>query len=268
MAKLDTPFLFTGSLGNVSAYTMRGTDKIILRTKGGATKQMIKTAPQFEMTRLINAEFGGRAKAGSLLLQSISPMKALADHNLSGPVNALLKPVQAMDTEHGLGQRSILFSRGAHMLSGYNLNRQYPFDGIVRTPVTYGMDAVHRSASLEIPEMLPGINFHVPGRYAYFGLIVVLGMVPDLHHGPAGYAPAGERNSWPPPVIFYSAWYPVSKGSPGLSVLLEQTPPPDNGYGLVLSIGIRFGAPGDGGNIEQVKWAGSARLLLGKGSVG
>ncbi len=44
MGTRSNNFAFTGSLGNYSAYTMRGHDGIILRTKGGASKNRIKNA--------------------------------------------------------------------------------------------------------------------------------------------------------------------------------------------------------------------------------
>lgn len=245
---------------------MRGSDKIILRTKGGASKQMIKTSPKFKVTRKLNTEFGGRAKASSLLLKALWPLKPLADYNLSGPVNALLKPIQAMDTDYELGQRSILFSRGAPLLSGFHYNRIYPFDSVVRAPVSFTMDMAQLSAAMEIPDMLPGINFHPPARQAFFGFVAVLGMVPDLHYSNKAYAPEIPLLQLPQPATFFSEWYPVSKGAPGMSLLLELTQPPVQGYGLVLGIGIRYGAPGNDGAIEQVKWAGSAKVLMGNGS--
>ncbi|HEX3009510.1 MAG TPA: hypothetical protein VHO90_18030 [Bacteroidales bacterium] len=44
MARLKGTVEFTGSLGNITAYTMRGSDKIILRARGGrAGKKLRKT---------------------------------------------------------------------------------------------------------------------------------------------------------------------------------------------------------------------------------
>ena len=42
MAILKGPIKYTGNLDDLSAYTMRGTDKIILRRKGGASALQIK----------------------------------------------------------------------------------------------------------------------------------------------------------------------------------------------------------------------------------
>ncbi len=64
MLKLTGSILFTGSMDNFSAYTMQGYDGIILRKKGGASKEKIKTGRNFYLTRKHNAEFGASSQAG------------------------------------------------------------------------------------------------------------------------------------------------------------------------------------------------------------
>jgi hypothetical protein len=54
---------FIGSLGTLSAYKRKDSDKIILRGKGGPSKEQIKNGAQFELTRHNISEFGGRSKA-------------------------------------------------------------------------------------------------------------------------------------------------------------------------------------------------------------
>ncbi len=46
MASLKGNIAFTGSLGNLSAYSRKDLNNIILRTKGGASGKVIKTAPR------------------------------------------------------------------------------------------------------------------------------------------------------------------------------------------------------------------------------
>jgi hypothetical protein len=63
MARLISEIQFTGSLGNLSAYQMRGEKSVILRTKGGPSRRLIKTSKKFDLVRRYNAEFGGRSTA-------------------------------------------------------------------------------------------------------------------------------------------------------------------------------------------------------------
>src|SRR5687768_10428056 len=133
MAQLDGVIQFTGSLQNLSAYKMRGSDKIIIRKKGGPTKKQIKYSPGFENTRLNNKEFGGRAVAAACIKHCLRPLMFLADYNITGPLNALLRPIQKMDTKSVRGTRHILLSEQPRLLEGFSLNRRYMFDSIVRT---------------------------------------------------------------------------------------------------------------------------------------
>ena len=108
MAKLEGDIQFTGSLNNLSAYKMRGSDKIILRKKGGPTKKQIKHSKNFENTRRNNMEFGGRAMAAAAIKHCLHPFGFLADHNITATLNALLGAIQKMDTTSGWGKRHVL----------------------------------------------------------------------------------------------------------------------------------------------------------------
>ncbi len=48
---------FTGRLGPASVYKMRGHDKLVIRSRGGASKKRIKTHPNFDATRSLNREW-------------------------------------------------------------------------------------------------------------------------------------------------------------------------------------------------------------------
>ena len=94
MALLESLLQFTGSMGNVSAYRMRGVDKIIIRKKGGATRDKIKNNPEFERTRQQNMEFSGRARGVHWMMAALRPLKVVADYSLSGPLNKVMKYIQ------------------------------------------------------------------------------------------------------------------------------------------------------------------------------
>src|SRR3989337_1041067 len=97
MALLESDIQFTGPLGNLSAYRMRGVDKIIVRKKGGASKKRIKNDPEFERTRENNTEFSGRAAGVRWVMRALMPLRRVADYNLCGPINKLMKHVQDED---------------------------------------------------------------------------------------------------------------------------------------------------------------------------
>lgn len=261
MAQMIPGFMFTGSVSNLSAYKRRDSDKVILRTKGGASKEKIKQLPSFEKTRKINKEFGGRSTTCKWIRRALNPQLPLADYNIAGTLNGLLIPVQKLDTENPYGQRSVCLSKQPSLLSGFSLNQSYPFDSTVRNPVAFTLSRDSLSASVEIPALLPGINFHAPGKHPLYSFVTALGIVPDVVFDGVEYdVPIDYNTLGAKPVE--SAWYPVLNGSPALRIEVSYPiPPPDSAFSIMLSIGIRFGTVADGGVVHQVEHAGSAKVL-------
>src|SRR6218665_2973625 len=110
MSQLESEIAFTGSFGGLSAYRMKGSDKIILRSKGGAKKERIKNDSSFVNTRRNNAEFGARALMSRCITRGMNSVRWLADYNMSGPLNAFLRPLQKMDGVSEWGKRCIRLS--------------------------------------------------------------------------------------------------------------------------------------------------------------
>ena len=262
MAKLNPNFSFTGSLGNLSAYPMKGVEGIVVRTKGGATKEKIKTSPKFERTRELNAEFGGRATASQWIMHALWPQKALADYNMAGPVNALVKVIQVLDTESTHGKRHIVLSKNPRLLEGFSLNRKNPFDSTLRNPVGYAVSREGLSAHIGIPALLPGINFFGPNNYPMYSLQAILGIVPDLFCTNNKYQPSDTGYILNDFTAAFTGWYPMQQGSPALALDIQlPRVPPDASFSLMLSIGIRYGRMIDASTVQQVKHVGCAKIL-------
>jgi hypothetical protein len=262
MAKLNAPFSFTGPLGNISVYMMRGVDKPVVRQKGGPSKETVKNSPRLANTRKINDEFGGRATAAKWVTRHIFPLKQLADYNIVGPLNALLKPIQLLDTVHALGQRDVVLSKSPQLLSGFSLNRNNGFDSTVRNPLSFSLDRATLSAQVDIPALLPGINFWAPVRFPMYSIVVSVGVIPDLFYGANGYTPSSPDYKETGVGTIYTDWYPVMKGSPALTLQVKYgREVPDDNYSVVLSIGIRYGVMQDATTIQQAKHAGAAKIL-------
>lgn len=262
MARLNSDLSFVGSIGKISAYKRRDLDTIILRYKGGPTGKQIKESKNFENTRRVNKEFGGRSLASRWIMTALWPQKLVADFNIAGPLNALLKPMQSLDTENEWGKRSILLSQHRSLLSGFDLNRKHPFNSIIRNPLHHSILRNTLRASIDIPALLPGINFHSPWKHhPVYSFSAALGLLPDWNYVSNGYQPALVHEGIYPAVV-YSDWYPVLSGSPAITLQMgiDQTAPFDP-FSLTLAIGIRYGTMGANGTIEQVRYAGSAKVL-------
>ena len=153
MAILFSDIQFLGSVGNLSAYRMKGSDKIILRKKGGGSRKKIKTSPSCERIRKINMEFGGRSAVTKLIRRALGPVRLLADFNFTGHLHKILQPIQADDRINKTGERSVPLTRNPKLLEGFSLNRNRTFESVIRTPVSYSLDKDTRSATLTIPAL-------------------------------------------------------------------------------------------------------------------
>ena len=270
MGKLESEFQFTGPVGNLSAYRMRGVDKIILRKKGGASRNKIRNSPEFAKTRLHNKEFTGRARGVHWMWCALRPLIPLSDHNLSGPINKLLKYVQYRDEVTAIGQRTIAFSKHASLLEGFSLNRDSDLNTLVKAPLRYSVSRETLSAKIEIPELIPRRNFSPPKEHPLFCVVAVLGAVPDLYHMDRRYEPYAPSHPGfaKLPVEAATEWLRVSEGSPATTLEVKlQSPPPADDYALVLSIGVCFGTPAPGGAVERVEHAGCAKIVAVAGSM-
>ena len=264
MAKVNPNFGLTGAVGNLSFYKRWDIDKPLVRTPGGATKEQIKTSPKFARTRELNAEFGGRATASQWIMHACWPLKALADYNIAGPVNTQIKPVQSLDTESLRGRRNIILSANPRLLEGFSFNRRTTFDSVIRTPLSAVVNRETLSARVDIPALLPGINFYKPEMQPdcpMFGVVALLGLVPDLFFSEHGYKSANgyvqhmHKQATTP-------WFPMLKGADATTLEIELgMVPPDQSFSLVLGIGVRFGTMIDAGTVQQVKRTGVAKIL-------
>lgn len=133
--------------------------------KGDPSREQIKDSPGFELTRRNNKEFGGRATAARKVKRILQPIQFLADYNFTGPLNALLKPVQEMDTKSEFGQRNILLSENPRLREGFTLNRRFVFDSIVRNTVFYTFSKESLQGTIDIRALVPDLNFVAPGNY-------------------------------------------------------------------------------------------------------
>ena len=255
---------FTGRLGPVSVYKMRGHDKLVIRSKGGASKSRIKNHRNFEATRNLNREWVLVTRTAKNIRLGLSAIGQLADYNVSGPLNALVKKIQTSDTINEKGKRSILFSRYPDFLSSFQLNRQTLFDSIVRQPLEVSVDKNSAVATVTVPALQPSIHFFPNPRYAYYRFVIDLASASDQIWNE-------ETMSFKPviPVLpkykhFFTTWVPASSTQPAATY---QIAPYIEGFStgpdmiLIVGAGIQYGMPSPDGSIQPVPYAGAARIL-------
>ena len=264
MGTLLNNFMFTGRLGPASAYTMRGHDKIVIRSRGGAKKHVIQNLPSFEVTRQLNQEWKAVVKAAGVIRNGLGGLKPMADYNVSGPLNALVKKIQTTDLVNPKGRRSILFSRQPEFFSSFQYNRQNLFNSVIRQPFEISIDKSSATAQVTIPVLQPSIHFFADTRFAYYRFVFCFDTVSDYvwDDDADKYKPLNAQLPDIKPTD--TEWVPVNSTQPEKSFQIVPFLPdfsitPDMMF--FFGAGIQYGMPAPDGSIQPVPYAGAARIL-------
>ena len=262
MAKLtSTLFTFSGSLDGISVYNMEGVEQPVVRRKGGAKREKILHDPCFENTRRVMGEFGGRSAASRYLLQAFAPLRP--GHGTTGRINGLLTALQKMDTSSPWGERSVALSRCPQLFQGLDISRRLKLEDVLQTALHAHLTRDTRSARLDLPPLIPGVNCAHPKTPSFFQVVAVLGVMPDLFYRkqPGDYLPEEDFRPTAPQVA-ETAWHQTNTAPAAttLELTLPSAPGVDS-YSLVLSVALRYGKLAPTGVVEPLPKAVAARIL-------
>jgi hypothetical protein len=268
MAIVNGFLQMTGSIRGMSFYSPVGSDKVIMRTKGGATKYTIQNGDNFAKLRLHQTEWQGCVKFGQSMRDGIGDTYDLADFNLTPVWNGMGRKILKLDTVSALGQRFLRFSQCKEIMEGYNLNKKYPITTILRVSPLAELNRESLSATVSLPLINASTDVQNIQRLPYFRLIVCLGLVSDMRYNENGlihkYEPVDNELNGSSSSI-HSDWYVTSDVVPAqvLSAEIkdEKLPPLTDDITVLLSMGIEFGNVGSGGEIMPVKRAGCGKIL-------
>lgn len=266
MAVLKNLTEFQGSIGNISAYKRHDSDKTFLRTKGGASKDKIKTHKNFQRTRELNAEWSGCAKAGVSIRNLLTLQQPVADFNISAALTSIVKNIQVRDSEHEHGKRSVLFSRHAHLLDGFQLNRKNTFESVIRGNVDVQFMRSEAKAIIHLPELVPDISFLATVQLPAFRICITLGTLPDMHYFSGGYAISDkgfDEHHFQQGKSFETAWYYTGTHVPAQTIELAMQPTtaiqPDDAF--MVAISVNFGTPITNELVKMNKHTGAGKIL-------
>jgi len=256
----------TGGFGNASFYTVRGSDKVIARTKGGASKEKIKNSPKFAGLRKQQKEWSGCAKFGSVARYAMGGLHRLADYNITPVLNGMGKNLIKLDTESEVGMRQLRLSTYRQALEGFNLNRNYPLNTVLRVNYRCELNRKTLTASVHFPRINTAIDLLNVQRLPFFRLIVTLGVVSDLQFNPThmDYEPAvaslhgiseTTTGAWNSTQTILSEHSLLAAF--GQEELAEMT----DAATLLVCVAVEFGNVGFTGEPVEVKYAGSAKVV-------
>lgn len=263
MAFQSGPFGYTGTIDELTAYRMRGVDRIVVRKKAIISRERFKKDPAFERTRQINHEW----KACTMAMRAIrTPLTRsiaqLGDYNFTGALTGVCKAIQLREKVHAKGKRGVLISESPFLLEGFSFNKYTRFDQLLDHPLHYSVSRETGTAHVQLPEIVPGMNLKNPLKQPLFRFCFVLASVPDIIFNedtklfqPASIA-AGQHQ------VVCTDWYTTQKGAPPRDLncrveLPENTP----GINLVLTAGIQFAQPVSHSEVNLTRYANAHKIL-------
>src|ERR1035437_2623451 len=110
MTIIKGPFQMAGSISGLSFYTNAGSDKVIMRTKGGPSARRMKIGKEFEGMRKHQTEWSACVKFSKGIRLALGENYHLADYNVSPVWCGMGKKLISLDTENPVGERVLMIS--------------------------------------------------------------------------------------------------------------------------------------------------------------
>ncbi len=256
----------TGSVRGVSFYTRRGSDQIIMRTKGGIPGDKLKKLPQFEGVRNQQKEMGGCAKFASGARLALGGLHRLADYNISPVLTGIASKIQKQNTETEKGKRTVNFSDFKQSVEGFNLNRKFPFNSVLRVSTACEVNRETLAASVTFGRINTEMDLVNIQKLPWFRLIVVTGTVSDMVYSKelSKYIPVTPELHGAAAVTT-SEWFPAN-AIINETMLTAAMTEKQKGWltdkiTMIICAGVEFGTVGYDGKPVEVKYAGSAKVL-------
>jgi len=266
MAIIKSPIEMIGSIQGYSFYKQLGSDKVIARTKGGASKQKIKKSPNFATLRLHQTEWAGSVKMSRNICRAIFHVKQLADFNVSAYLNGFSKKLQALDVENPIGSRSIRLSAYKYLLDDFQLDRIHTFASILRISPAWEILKDAAEAHVQIPYINTDTQLVNPTNLPYFRIITTLGLVADMFMNPeTGRYIFNNEDVNGTCIVSSTEWYSTNRIIEPQELIMkinnETFETSGDDLSWILSIGVEFGKPGYDNQPVEVKRAGCAKIL-------
>ena len=256
----------TGSIKGVSFYTRRGSDKVIMRTKGGPTKNQIAHSPKFEKLRKHQKEFSECANFGSLSRYAFGGLHRFADYNLTPVLVKTGTSLMDLDTVSVKGTRSLKLSVFKECLEGFNFNRDYPFNTVLRISPRWEIDRDKLLAVVTFPRINTDIDLLNIQKLPFFRLIIAIGTISDSVYNP-------EINAYEPMVTHIHGhsktmtgeWNSTQTILPEHTMTIQMTEKEiarvTENVTVLLSVAVEFGNVGFTGEPVEVKYAGCGKVI-------
>lgn len=243
MAKQSGHIKYTGTLGDVRHFKIKGLKGHFAGLKGGVDGDRIKNDDAFERTRENMNEFGGSAKAGKYFRQVLGTvMKGVADSRVASRITALMKQINKEDGSETRGQRAILMSVRKDLLQGFEFNQGTNFDSVFRTSYALQVNDVRNHADLTIAKFNPKIHLNSPRGASHFRISFSIASVSDFVFNATDKNYEAKVKDSGLLATTYSEYTAIVQNTIDISLMadLPNAPKPTEDESLVICVGVEF----------------------------
>ena len=188
MARQKGLVKYSGTMGGVRHFKIKGLVGDFAGLAGGPTDSQIKNDAAFIRTRENMSEFGGSAScAKSIRVGLAQVIRQYSDPRLTGRLTKLMKEINKEDTGNPRGQRSVLVSANQAMLAGLNFDVRTNLAGIFNAPYTLTNPTTRDAAQFKIVAFDPMNLINAPSGATHFRLMNAITVVSDyVYNGTTG----------------------------------------------------------------------------------
>ena len=181
MAKQTGLLKYSGTMGGVRHFKIKGLKGDFAGVSGGPSASQIATAPEFVRTRENMREFGASATAAKSIRVALSEIiKQMSDPRMTGRLTSIMKKINLEDQTEARGYRAILISTQRQYLKGFAFDRNMNFDSIFVAPFSSVPTAGRDGATITVPAFNPANLINSPAGATHFRLVQALACVSDF----------------------------------------------------------------------------------------
>jgi hypothetical protein len=197
MAKQVGLVRYSGTMGGVRHFKIKGLQGDFAGMKGGASAEQIKNGEEFVRTRENMNEFGGCAKAGKSVRNGLaSILSEMSDSQLTGRLTSIMKKINLEDQSEARGYRAILISEQPQYLLAMQFNRSINFDSVLTAPAVITHDPARNKGNVNFANIEP-YNVMAPAGSTHFRIVHTLSVISDFsfNANTSSYEPIDAANN-------------------------------------------------------------------------
>ena len=264
MAKQTGIVKYSGNLGGISHYKMKGVAADLAKIATGPSKNQIMNDPAFQRTRENNMEFGGSAKAGKALREGLSSViKKYSDSQVTGRITKIFKGIN-LEGAGTRGKRNIDLTLHKNNLDGFEFNKNTSLGGVFSATYTLTETAARDESAMDITAFNPWDNIDAPAGATHFRLINGIATVSDYRYNATEKIyEAVEPTLDALNAVVYSAYLPLDTPvvATTLTTTLAGAPVLTNDVSVANVVGIEFYQEVGG---QYYLFAGGNAMQVGK----